>query len=109
MKRDFVNIVKSVSTDVRRTILTPYDLSNIDYWIFEARGWKFKDILREIEIRSTQRRIDVIINTQTIGAADFIVEESRGAIRVKFIKSKFAYDLDELDHIEIIGDIEPYA
>jgi hypothetical protein len=89
--------------------LIPKDLNNSTYWIFEATGYKFVDILREIEYRETQDRITVYINTQNISARDYIAENGSNGLLFKFIKSRFEYQLDAQDFIEVIGDIEQYA
>ena len=89
--------------------LTAVDLSDDTYWIFEARGWRFVDILREVEYRITQDRLKLHINMQNINADNYIVEQSPTGILVKFIKSEFQYTLDIDDYIEINGDIERYA
>jgi hypothetical protein len=67
------------------------------------------DILREIEYRETQDRITVYINTQNISARDYIAENGSNGLLFKFIKSRFEYQLDAQDFIEVIGDIEQYA
>ena len=66
-------------------------------------------ILREIEYRTTQDRLQVYINTQAISGTDYIVEEGGNGLLIKFIRSEFQYNLDSQDYIEIKGDIEQYA
>ena len=109
MKRSLLDITQKISRKVNLTVLTPKDLSDSTYWIWEAKGWRFVEILREIEYRTTQDRISLMINTQNVSNEDFIVEESGGNILVKFKKSNFEYQLDSSDYIEIKGDIEKYA
>ena len=109
MKRTLLDITQKISRKVNLAVLTPKDLSDITYWIWEAKGWKFVDILREVEYRKTQDRISLMINTQNVSNEDFIVEESGGSILIKFKKNNFEYQLDEFDYIEIKGDIEKYA
>ncbi len=109
MKRTLLDITKKISRTPIRVVLTPKDLENNTYWIFEATGYRFVGILREIEIRETQDRITTYINTQNISARDYIVEQSGTGLLVKFIKSNFEYQLDADDYIEIKGDIERYA
>jgi hypothetical protein len=109
MKRSLLDITQKISRKVSRVVLNPKDLTDSTYFIFEATGWKFVDILREIEYRTTQDRIDIYINTQAISARDYIVEESGSGLLIKFIRNRFAYDLDTSDYIEIKGDIEQYA
>lgn len=109
MKRSLLDITQKISRKVNIAVLTPKDLSDSTYYIWEAKGWKFVEILREIEYRKTQDRISLMINTQNVSNEDFIVEESGGSILVKFIKDNFEYQLDDLDYIEIKGDIEKYA
>jgi hypothetical protein len=115
MKRSLLDITQKISRNPGKTNLTPKDLTNSTYWIFEATGWRFVDILREIEYRTTQDRLQVYINTQSISARDYIVEEGGSGLLIKFIKSNFEMytknnnELDNNDYIEIIGDIEQYA
>jgi hypothetical protein len=109
MKRSLLDITQKVSRNVKKVTLIPKDLNNSTYWIFEATGYKFVDILREIEYRETQDRITVYINTQNISARDYIAENGSNGLLFKFIKSRFEYQLDAQDFIEVIGDIEQYA
>ena len=109
MKRSLLDITQKISRKPGKTILTPKDLTNSTYWIFEATGWRFVSILREIEYRTTQDRLKIYINTQSISAKDYIVEEGRNGLLIKFIKTNFQFDLDSNDYIQIEGDIEQYA
>ena len=109
MKRTLLDITQKISRKPGKTNLTPKDLTNSTYWIFEATGWRFVSILREIEYRTTQDRLKIYINTQSISARDYIVEESGSGLLIKFIKTNFEFDLDDDDYIQIEGDIEQYA
>jgi hypothetical protein len=109
MKRSLLDITQKISRKPGKAVLTPKDLTNSTYWIFEATGWRFVDILREIEYRTTQDRLQVYINTQAISGTDYIVEDGGNGLLVKFIKSRFEFILDDDDYIEIKGDIEQYA
>jgi hypothetical protein len=109
MKRTLLDITKKISRSPKKAVLTPKDMDNTTYFIFEAKGYRFVSILREIEIRNTQDRIIVYINTQSISARDYIVEQSGNGLLIKFIKNNFQYELDTDDYIEIEGDIEQYA
>jgi len=109
MKRSLLDITQKISRNPGKTNLTPKDLTNSTYWIYEATGWRFVDILREIEYRTTQDRLQVYINTQAISARDYIVEEGGSGLLIKFIKSNFEFNLDDDDYIEVKGDIEQYA
>lgn len=109
MKRTLLDITKKINRTPLVVSLTPNNLTDSTYWIFEAIGYKFVDILREIEIRQTQDRITTYINTQNVSASDYIVEQGGTGLLVKFIKSNFEYPLDAEDYIEIKGDIEKYA
>ena len=110
MKRSLLDITQKISRKPGKAVLTPKDLTNSTYWIFEATGWRFVDILREIEYRTTQDRLQVYINTQAISGTDYIFENGGNGLLVKFIKSKFnGFELDDDDYIEIKGDIEQYA
>jgi hypothetical protein len=109
MKRTLLDITKNISRTPIKAVLTPKDLDNSTYWIFEATNYRFVELLREIEIRSTQDRITTYINTQNVSAQDYIVEQSSTGLLIKFIKSNFEFQLDSDDYIEIKGDIEKYA
>ena len=109
MKRSLLDITQKISRNPGKTNLIPKDLTNSTYWIFEATGWRFVDILREIQYRTTQDRLKIYINTQSISARDYIVEEGGNGLLIKFIKSQFQFNLDNRDYIQIEGDIEQYA
>jgi len=110
MKRTLLDITQKISRNPGKTNLTPKDLNDSIYYIFEASGWRFVDILREIEYRTTQDRLKVYVNTQSISPRDYIVEEGGSGLLVKFRKDKFLeYQLDADDYIQIEGDIEQYA
>jgi hypothetical protein len=109
MKRSLLDITQKISRKPGKAVLTPKDLTNSIYWIYQATGWRFVSILREIEYRTTQDRLQVYINTQAISGTDYIVEEGGNGLLVKFIKSRFEFTLDDDDYIEIKGDIEQYA
>lgn len=109
MKRTLLDITQKISRKINRTVLSPKDLNNSTYYIFEARGWRFVEILREIEYRTEQDRLSVYINTQGISAKDYIVEQGENGLQFKFIKNNFEYQLDNDDFIEVKGDIERYA
>ena len=109
MKRSLLDITQKISRKPGKTNLTPKDLTNSTYWIFEATCWRFVDILREIQYRTTQDRLKIYINTQSISARDYIVEEGGNGLLIKFIKNNFQFDLDNDDYIQIEGDIERYA
>lgn len=109
MKRTILDITQKISRNPGKAILTPKDLNDSTYFIFEAIGWRFVSILREIEYRTTQDRLNVYINTQSISARDYIVEDNGNGLLIKFIKSQFQFNLDITDYVEITGDIEQYA
>ena len=109
MKRSLLDITQKISRNPGKTNLTPKDLTNSTYWIFEATGWKFVDILREVEYRTTQDRLKIYINTQSISPRDYEVELGANGLLIKFIKLNFQFVLDGNDYIQIEGDIENYA
>jgi len=109
MKRSLLDITQKISRNTGKTNLIPKDLNNSTYWIYEATNWKFVSILREIEYRTTQDRLKIYVNTQSINANDYIVEEGGNGLLIKFIKSHFEFNLDDDDYIQIEGDIENYA
>ena len=70
MKRSLLDITQKISRKPGKVVLTSKDLTNSTYWIYEATGWRFVDILREIQYRTTQDRLQVYINTQAISGTD---------------------------------------
>ncbi len=109
MKRSILDITQKISRNPGHTPMTPYDLNDSTYWIFQAKGWRFVSLLREIEYRNSQDRISIYVNTLAISNRDFLVEQKTDGILVKFIKDNFEYSLDDDDYVEIKGDIEQYA
>jgi len=109
MKRSLLDITQKISRKPGKTNLNRKNLNDSTYWIYEATGWRFVSLLREIEYRSSQDRLKIYINTQSISATDYIVEEAGNGLLIKFIKSNFEYQLDKNDYIQIEGDIEQYA
>ena len=117
MKRSLLDITQKISRKVNKVVLTPKDLTNSTYWIYEATGWRFVSILREIEYRTTQDRLKIYINTQSISAKDYEVEVGTSGLLIKFKKGinpltgklYFEFILDSDDYIQIEGDIEQYA
>ena len=109
MKRSLLDITQKISRNPGKTNLSPKDLTNSTYSIWEATGWRFVDILREIQYRTTQDRLKIYINTQSISPRDYIVEDGGNGLLIKFIKNNFQFILDSDDYIQIEGDIEQYA
>jgi hypothetical protein len=109
MKRSLLDITQKISRNTGKTNLSPKDLTNSTYSIWEATGWRFVDILREIQYRTTQDRLKIYINTQSISPRDYIVEDGGNGLLIKFIKNNFQFILDSGDYIQIEGDIEQYA
>ena len=109
MKRSLVDITQKLFRKPIMAVLIPKDLNHPTYWIYEAPGHRLVNILREIELRESQDRLLVMINTQGITPRDYIIEEGENGLLIKFIKSNFEYALDNDDYIEIHGDIEKYA
>jgi hypothetical protein len=109
MKRNLLDITQKISRKFNRAILKPYNLNDSNYFIFEANGYRLTTILREIEYRKNQDRLNIRINTQNISPRDYEIEEGGTGLLIKFKKSNFSYSLDKNDVITIIGDIEKYA
>lgn len=109
MKRTLLDITQKISRKIVDVILTPKDLTDSNYSVWEAKNYRFVELLREIEYRKTQDRVSVHINTQHISNRDFLIEEGSDGIIIKFIKNNFQYNLDEFDEIYLKGDIENYA
>ena len=109
MKRSLADITQKLFRKPIMAVLIPKDLNHPTYYIYEATGHRFVNILREIELRESQDRILVSINTQGISPRDYIIEEGGNGLLIKFKKSNFEFQLDDDDYIEIHGDIEKYA
>jgi hypothetical protein len=71
MKRSLLDITQKISRKFNRAILSAYDLNDSNFFIFEATGYRFATILREIEYRETQDRLNIRINTQNISPRDY--------------------------------------
>lgn len=109
MKRSLLDITQNMFRKPGNAILVPKDLNDTNYWVFEATGWRLVEILREVELRKTQDRMRVYVNTQNISAKDYIVENGSNGLLFKFKRDNFQYQLDQNDFIEVKGDIEKYA
>ena len=109
MKRSLLDITQKISRKFNRAVLSAYDLNDSNFFIFEATGYRFANILREIEYRETQDRLNIRINTQNISPRDYEISNGPNGLLIKFKKSNFSYSLDANDIITIIGDIEQYA
>ena len=48
MKRSLLDITQKISRKFNRAILSAYDLNDSNFFIFEATGYRFETILREI-------------------------------------------------------------
>jgi len=109
MKRTLLDITNTLSRNLQRVVLKPYNLDDSNYFIFVAENWRFAESLREIPTRNSENRLTININTQYISSKDYITEISDSGLLIKFKKSNFAYNLDSDDYIEVIGDLENYA
>ena len=109
MKRTLLDITQKISRKITGVYLTPKNLNDSNYYIFEAKNYRFVEILREVEYRKVQDRVTIRINTQNISNRDFLIENGIDGIVVKFIKNNFEYELDSMDEIYLKGDIEQYA
>ena len=109
MKRTLLDITQKVSRKIYLTRIDPYDLTNNTYWIYIASGWKFVDLLPEMEIPDGNYKLFITINTQYVSPKDYDIEQKQEGIAIKFKKANFPYTLTESDFIEIKGDIEKYA
>ena len=109
MKRSLADITQKLFRKPTMAVLIPKDLNHPTYWIYEAPKHRLVNILREIELRESQDRILVMVNTQGISPRDYIVEETGNGLLIKFIKDRFEFELDDNDYVEIHGDIEKYA
>lgn len=109
MKRTLLDITNSISRNLQKVVLKPYNLDDSNYFIFVAENWRFVESLREMPIRNAENRLTISINTQYISSKDYITEISSSGLLIKFKKSNFPYILDSNDYIEVIGDLENYA
>ena len=109
MKRTLLDITHKISRKFNRAVLIAYNLNDSNYFIFEAKGYRLASMLREIQYRESQDRLNIRINTQSISPRDYEIEDGDTGLLIKFKKSNFSYVLDNHDIITIIGDIEKYA
>ena len=85
MKRTLADITQKLFRKPIMAVLIPKDLNHPTYWIYEAPKHRLVNILREIELRESQDRILVMINTQGITPRDYIIEEGGNGLLIKFI------------------------
>jgi hypothetical protein len=109
MKRTLLDITNTLSRNLQRVVLKPYNLNDSNYFIFIAENWRFAESLIELPNRNPENRLTININTQYISSVDYITEISNTGLLIKFKKSNFPYILDSDDYIEIIGDLENYG
>jgi len=109
MKRTLLDITNTLSRNLQRVVLKPYNLDDSNYFIFIAENWRFAEALIELPNRNPENRLTITINTQYISSADYLTEVKSKGLLIKFKKSNFAYNLDSNDYIEVIGDLENYA
>ena len=73
MKRSLLDITQKISRNPGKTNLTPKDLTNSTYWIFEATGWRFVDILREIQYRINNHN-KAVFHLHSISVREFMTK-----------------------------------
>ena len=67
MKRSLLDITQKISRKPGKAVLTPKDLTNATHFIFEAKGWRFVSILREIvEILFAKGMIKMLFCTTSV-------------------------------------------
>jgi hypothetical protein len=114
MKVDSLKQLKDILDQIHEPneyILTPKNMTNSEYWIWELKGGRVKNFFNYIDkFRPYHARTDIFVNGQFIRPADYIVGHEANSLIVKFKKQNFAgvYDIAETDDIKIKGDIEIY-
>ncbi len=109
MKRTLLDITNTISRNLQRVVLKPYNLDDPNYFIFVAENWRFAESLIELPNRNSENRLTITINTQYISSKDYLTEFGKRGLLIKFKKNNFPYILDSEDYIEVIGDLENYA
>lgn len=109
MKNNLLDITQNLCRKVYSVYLDVYDLEDTNYFIFVAKNWRYTQLTNELEIRKTQDRLFITINSQYISPRDYLTEQGDSGLLIKFKKSNFPYTIDGSDIIQIIGDLESYA
>lgn len=109
MKRNLLDITRIINRNPSKVVLEVYNLDDPNYFIFLAKNYRFAESLRELPNRNLENRLHITINTQYISSTDYLTELSDNGLLIKFKKINFAYQLDNNDFIEVIGDLENYV
>lgn len=108
MKRGFLDITYRLFRQNKKLLLEK--TSDEDgYYVYKLNGYKFSDVLREIENVDFKKSTSVIVNTQRIKNTDYIIEKSNDGIVVKISKQNIVYELTDIDRVEIFGQLQKYA
>lgn len=108
MKRGFLDITKRLFRQNKKLLLER-DTENELYWIYKLDGYKFSNVLREIENVDFKKSTTLSINTQRIKNTDFLIESTGTGILIKILKANINYEINELDRIEISAQLQKYA
>lgn len=109
MKRNFLDITKKLFRQNKRVLLEKQNDTDTTYWIYKLIGYRFSDVLREIENVDFKKGVTISINTQRIKNTDYIIQTTEGGIEIKFLKSSIGYELTETDRVEMSAQLEKYA
>lgn len=109
MKRGFLDITKRLFRQNKKLLLEKQADSDSTYWFYKLQGYKFSNVLREIENVDFKKSTTITINTQRIKNTDYIIESMDGGLLVKLIKTSISYELSETDRVEISGQLQKYA
>lgn len=101
MKRSVLDITKKLYRSKNRIQLDAYDLNDNNYYIFKKVGYKFSDVLYEMDSINPKNNIKITVNNVFIPNDDFIVESDNNSITIKLIKNKIGYE-NQLDSDDVV-------
>ena len=84
--------------------LEAYDLSNVTYWVFVAKGVRIKDLVSSYKSIRTSR-FDVFINNVYIPETNYVYKQDKN-LYIKFLKANIPYDVFYYDTVVVTGDVE---
>lgn len=108
MKRSVLDITKKLYRSNNRIRLDAYDLTDSNYYIFKKTGYKFSNVLYEMNSIDSKELVRLTINNVFIPNDDFIIESDNNSITIKLIKNKIVYDypIDSDDVVILNASIE---
>ena len=86
MKRSVLDITKKLYRSNNRIRLDVHDLTDTNYYIFKKIGYRFSEVIYEMNTINAKDLIKLTINNVFIPNDDFIIESDNNSITIKLIK-----------------------